>query len=80
VAKLALIAGAVSYLHMHLLVELGGEPGWVPALTPLSVGEMIVAASTTLLAHSRRRHGRVPPLGAAGSGQSREPGGQRGSR
>jgi hypothetical protein len=26
---LALIAGAVSYLHLHLLVELHGQPGWV---------------------------------------------------
>ncbi len=50
---LALIAGTVSYLHMHLLVELHGQPGWVAALTPLSVDGMIVAASTTLLADSR---------------------------
>jgi hypothetical protein len=35
VALLALIAGTVSYLHMHLLVELHGQPGWVAALTPL---------------------------------------------
>ena len=34
VALLALIAGTVSYLHMHLLVELHGQPGWVAALTP----------------------------------------------
>jgi hypothetical protein len=53
VALLALIAGTVSYLHMHLLVELHGQPGWVAALTPLSVDGMIVAASTTLLADSR---------------------------
>jgi hypothetical protein len=45
---LALIAGTVSYLHMHLLVELHGQPGWV-----VSVDGMIVAASTTLLADSR---------------------------
>jgi hypothetical protein len=32
VALLALIAGTVSYLHMHLLVELRGQPGWVAAL------------------------------------------------
>ena len=50
---LALIAGTVSYLHMHLLVELHGQPGWVAALTPLSVDGMIVAASTTLLAEAR---------------------------
>ena len=53
VALLALIAGTVSYLHMHLLVELHGQPGWVAALTPFSVDGMIVAASTTLLADSR---------------------------
>jgi hypothetical protein len=53
VALLAVIAGTVSYLHMHLLVELHGQPGWVAALTPLSVDGMIVAASTTLLADSR---------------------------
>jgi hypothetical protein len=50
---LALIAGTVSYLHLHLLVELHGQPGWVATLTPLSVDGMIVAASTTLLADSR---------------------------
>jgi Protein of unknown function (DUF2637) len=53
VVLLAMIAGTVSYLHMHLLVELHGQPGWVAALTPLSVAGMIVAASTTLLADSR---------------------------
>lgn len=54
VALLALIAGNVSYLHMHLLVELHGQPGWVAALTLLSVDGMIVSTSTTLLADSRR--------------------------
>ena len=53
VAMLALIAGNVSYLHIHLLVELHGQPGWVAVLTPLSVDGMIIAASTTLLADSR---------------------------
>jgi hypothetical protein len=53
VALLALIAGTVSYLHMHALVALHGQPGWVAALTPLSVDGMIVAASMTLLADSR---------------------------
>jgi hypothetical protein len=70
VALLALIAGTVSYLHMHMLVELHGQPGWVAALTPLSVDGMIVAASTTLLADSRsgRRGGMLPwALLAAGS-------------
>src|ERR1039457_3550377 len=70
VALLAVIAGTVSYLHMHLLVELHGQPGWVAALTPLSVDGMIVAASTTLLADSRAggRGGFLPSaLLAAGS-------------
>lgn len=53
VTLLALIAGTVSYLHMHALVALHGQPRWVAALTPLSVDGMIVAASTTLLADSR---------------------------
>src|SRR5215469_3740997 len=53
VAILALIAGTVSYMHMHDLVALHGQPGWVAALTPFSVDGMIVAASTTLLAESR---------------------------
>jgi hypothetical protein len=50
---LGLIAATVSYIHMHMLVELRGQPGWVAALTPFSVDGMIVAASTTLLADSR---------------------------
>jgi hypothetical protein len=53
VSMLAMIAGTVSYLHMHELVALHGQPGWVAALTPLSVDGMIVAASTTLLSDSR---------------------------
>jgi len=62
VALLALIAGMVSYLHMHMLVAEHGQPGWVAALTPLSVDGMIVAASTTLLADSRsgRTGGALP--------------------
>src|SRR5215467_8568669 len=62
VALLALIAGTISYLHMHILVARHGQPGWVAALTPLSVDGMIVAASTTLLADSRAgRKGGVLP-------------------
>jgi hypothetical protein len=53
VTRLALIAGTVSYLHMHMLVARYGQPGWVAALTPLSVDGMILAASTTLLADSQ---------------------------
>jgi hypothetical protein len=62
VALHALIAGTVSYLHMHMLVARHGQPGWVAALTPLSVDGMIVAASTTLLADSRsgRKGGPLP--------------------
>ena len=62
VALLALIAGTVSYLHMHMLVARHGQPGWVATLTPFSVDGMIVAASTTLLAESRsgRRGGVLP--------------------
>src|SRR5215471_4720933 len=62
VALLALIAGTVSYLHMHALVARHGQPGWVATLTPFSVDEMIVAASTTLLADSRsgRQGGMLP--------------------
>jgi len=70
VALLALIAGTVSYLHMHRLVALHGQPGWVAVLTPLSVDGMIVAASTALPAESRagRRGGTLPwALLAAGS-------------
>lgn len=73
VGMLALIAGTVSYLHMHLLVELHGQPGWVAALTPLSVDGMIVAASATLLADSRSggRGGFLPwALLVAGSAAS----------
>jgi hypothetical protein len=62
VGLLALIAGTVSYLYMHTLVELHRQPGWVAALTPLSVDGMIMAASTTLLADSRtgERGGELP--------------------
>jgi hypothetical protein len=62
VGLLALIAGTVSYLHMHALLARHGQPGWVAALTPFSVDGMIVAASTTLLADSRtgRRGGCLP--------------------
>jgi len=58
VALLALIAGTVSYLHMHLLVARHGQPGWVAALTPLSVDGMIVAASTTTPARPPNQHQR----------------------
>src|SRR6185369_3950364 len=79
VALLAVIAGTVSYLHMHQLVAGHGQPGWVAALTPLSVDGMIVAASTALLADSRcGGRGGLLPLGAAGDRQRGEPGSERG--
>src|SRR5215467_9658186 len=78
VALLALIAGTVSYLHMHLLMELHGQPGWVAALTPLSVDGMIVAASTTLLADSRAgQRGRKAAMGTSCRRKRGEPGRQR---
>jgi Protein of unknown function (DUF2637) len=70
VALLALIAGTVSYLHMHMLVARHGQPGWVAALAPLSLDGLIVAASTTLLADSQsgRPGGALPwALFVAGS-------------
>ena len=73
VTLLALIAATVCYLHMRMLVGLHGQPGWVAALTPLSVSGMIVAASTTLLADSRtgERGGILPwALLVAGSAAS----------
>jgi hypothetical protein len=33
VALMALITGTVSYLHLHTLVALHGQPGWVAALS-----------------------------------------------
>jgi len=79
IALLALIAGTVSYLHMHLLVERHGQPGWVAALTPLSVDGISVAASTTHPAGrlTPRLPGWMTVVATASSRQSREPGGQR---
>jgi len=78
VGLLALIAGTVSCLHMHTLVALHGQPGWVAALTPRSVAGMIVAASTTLLADSRAGGARLgAALRASCRRQRGEPGRQR---
>lgn len=66
---MAIIEGTVSYLHMHLLVELHGQPGWVAALTPLSVDGMIIAASTRLLAESLWWPRRDLAVGAGSCGQ-----------
>lgn len=56
VALLVLIAGTVSYLHMRALVELHGQPGWVAALTRLSVDGMIVAAGAARYRRSPLNH------------------------
>jgi hypothetical protein len=64
VAVLALIAGTVSYLHMHLLVELHGQPGWVAVLTPLSVDGMIVAASSNARAQQASSASETRPMTA----------------
>ena len=79
VALLALIAGTVSYLYMHMLVARHGQPDWVAALTPPSVDGMIVATSATLLAESRAggQARRGAAVDAAGGGERREPGRQR---
>src|SRR5690242_17542841 len=45
VGLLALIAGTVSYLHMHALVARHGQPGWVAALTPFSESEAFRVAA-----------------------------------
>jgi len=54
IALLALIAGTVSCLRMHLLAERHGQPGWGAALAPLSVDGISVAAPATLLAGACR--------------------------
>jgi hypothetical protein len=73
VTTLAMIARTVSYLHMHELVALHGQPGWVAALTPPALDGMIVAASTTLLAESpsRRRESAAAQVGDAAHQEQR---------
>ena len=66
VALLALIAGRCPNLHMHRLVALPGQPGWVASLTPLSV-DGIVATSATLLAESRACGGALLVMGSVAS-------------
>ena len=79
VALLAVIAGTVSYLHMHQLVAEHGRPGWVAALTPLSVDGMIVAASTAFAGGlGVGWAGWAAAVGAAGDRQRGKPGGERG--
>ncbi len=55
VGMLALIAGTVSYLHMHLLMELHGQPAWVAALTPLMLIDPLskVLVSVRMLVRGR---------------------------
>lgn len=54
---LAPIGGTISYIHMRMIAVRHGQPGWVAALTHLSVDSMIVAASTTPLADSQSGRG-----------------------
>lgn len=62
VVVLALIAGAISYRHLHTLAIRHGESLWSAALLPLSVDGMVVCASMALLTDSRRgkRGGLLP--------------------
>lgn len=64
VVLLAVIAAAVSYRHLHMLAVQHGETTWSASLLPLSVDGMILAASLSLLADSRRgkRGGLLPWL------------------
>lgn len=62
VGLLALIAGVVSFGHMHELALAAGEGGFTAALIPFSVDGMILASSLSLLVDSRsgRRGGVLP--------------------
>lgn len=62
VGLLALIAGVVSFGHMHELALEAGEEPLTAALIPFSVDGMIVASSMSLLVDSRagRRGGVLP--------------------
>ena len=78
VALLALIAGTVSYLHMHMLVELHGQPGWVGGADAVVGGRDDrgrVDHAAGRLAVGRAWRGAA--VGAAGGGQRGEPGRQR---
>ncbi|MBB6118989.1 DUF2637 domain-containing protein [Nocardiopsis algeriensis] len=56
------MSAVVSYSHMYALALRHGEPEWRAALSPFSVGGMIVGASMTLLGDARhgRRGGLLP--------------------
>lgn len=73
VATLALIAGIVSFGHMHELALRAGEARLTAMLIPFSVDGMILASSMSLLVDSRsgRRGGVLPwTLLILGSGAS----------
>jgi hypothetical protein len=58
VAGVALMAGAISFGHMHDWAAVNGEPAWRQPLFPLSVDGLVIAGSVVLLADSlagRRR-------------------------
>lgn len=78
VGMLALIAGTVPYLHMHLLVELHGQPGWVAVLTPLSVDGMVLAGVDHVAGRvAVRQAWRIAAVGLAGDRESGESGRER---
>src|SRR5262245_16547260 len=80
-ALLALMAGTVSYVHIHVLVELRGPPTSAAGPTRPWCQGLIVPGSTTLLADSRAGGGwREAALGGACCRQHGEPGRQRRSR
>jgi|GEM_PF-1440216 len=60
VVTVALIAGAVSYMHMSGVAREHGEDRVTAAIVPISVDGLIVAASLTLLAESRAGRRRSP--------------------
>ncbi|WP_007513738.1 DUF2637 domain-containing protein [Pseudofrankia saprophytica] len=60
VVTVALIAGAVSYMHMAGVAREHGEDRVTAAIVPISVDGLIVAASLTLLADSRAGRRRSP--------------------
>jgi hypothetical protein len=64
---LALIAGTVSYLHVHLLVELHGQPGWTapPPAPPLPLPSVRIATCLAERPEARSTNiGRRPPSSA----------------
>jgi hypothetical protein len=73
VGLLALIAGTVSYLHMHTRVTLHGQLGWVAGQTPLSVDGMIVAASPRCWRTPALSQRRGAAVGTTGRREHRQP-------